>query len=217
MLRDMGMSYIWYMSITVATIFFQLIFFPLLGKFSDRFGNIKLMSMSSSIIAVVPFLWIASALIMNDLWAKIYLLTLPSMIGGFAWAGYNLALNNYVYDAVGSRRRGFSLSYMNLLIGFGGFVGAGVGALLAWADIGLMGNSMLFIFAVSGVGRLIVAFYGSKYLSEVRNVKKFAPQFLIREFDPLQGAIREVHHLEHLVKKVEHYVEVGDKKRFSGK
>ena len=213
MLRDLGFSYIWYMAIVVSPIIFQLVFLPLLGKFSDKFGNVRLMRTSSLIIGSTPFLWIASVFIGNDLGVKFYLLLVPSLVGGFAFAGYNLALNNYVYDAVSNRKRGFGLSYMNLLIGVCGFLGAGFGSLLAWSGAELMGNSMLFIFAVSGIGRLIVAFYGSRFLHEVRNVKKFSSQFWIREFAPVQGVVREVHHLEHIVEKVEHYIESTDSKK----
>lgn len=215
MLRDLNMSYIWYMAITVSAVVFQLVFLPLLGKFSDRFGNIRLMKTCSLIVGLVPFLWIASILIGSDLWVKVYLLVVPSIVGGFAWAGYNLALNNYVYDAVGSRKRGFGLSYMNLLIGIGGFFGAGVGALIAWIDVSFM-NPMLFIFMISGFGRLIVGYYGSRFLHEVRSVKKFSSRFWMREFAPAQGFIREVHKVEHLAEKVEHYIAPGEREKYIG-
>jgi MFS family permease len=214
MIRYLDFSYFWYMAITVSVVIFQLIFLPLLGKYSDRFGNVKLMRTSSLITGLVPVFWIASVLIGNDLMVKIYLLIVPALAGGFAWAGYNLALNNYVYDAVGNRKRGFGLSYMNVLIGVGGFLGAGVGALIAWIDVSFM-NPMLFIFAISGVGRFIVAIYGSRFLHEVRSVKKFSSQFWMHEFAPVQSVVREVHNLEHLVENVEHYIVPGDKKEFS--
>jgi len=186
------------------------VFLPLLGKFSDRFGNVRLMQTCSVLAGMTPFLWIASVLIGSDLWVKIYLLIVPSIVGGFGWAGYNLALNNYVYDAVSNRKRGFGLSYMNLMIGVGGFLGACVGAGIAWMDVSFM-NSMLFIFTVSGIGRIGVAIYGSRLLHEVRNVRKFSSQFWIREFAPAQGVLKEVHNLEHLVEKVEHYVVPEDR------
>ncbi|MFH0808229.1 MAG: MFS transporter [archaeon] len=213
MIRDLGWSYIWYMAITVSAVLFQLIFLPLLGKFSDRFGNIKLIRMCSILVGIVPFIWVASVLMGSDLGVKIYLLFIPSVVGGFGWAGYNLALNNYVYDAVNNRKRGFGLSYMNLIVGVGGFVGAGVGALLAWVNVSFM-NPMLFIFGISGLCRLAVAIYASKFLCEVRSVRKFAPQFLVREFAPMQMVLREVRDFEHLVEKVEHFVLPGEKEKF---
>ncbi|NPE26928.1 MFS transporter [Methanococcoides sp. SA1] len=212
MLRDLNFSYMWYMAIVVAGVIFQVVFFPLLGKFSDRFGNIRLVRTCSILIGLIPFLWMTSAFIADDLWLKLYLLIVPSLVSGFSWAGYNLALNNYIYDSVDGGRRGFGLSYLNLLVGIGGFVGAGIGAGLAWLNIGFM-NSMLFIFGVSGIFRVSVALYGSKFLHEVRNVKEYSSQFWIREFAPAQGVVREVHNLGHLVDKVEHYIEGGDEEK----
>jgi MFS family permease len=214
MIRYLDFSYFWYMAITVSVVIFQLMFLPLLGKFSDRFGNVKLMKVSSLIIGLTTFLWIASVLIGNDLMIKIYLLILPGCAAGFGWAGYNLALNNYVYDAIGNRKRGFGLSYMNVLIGVGGFIGAGIGALIAWVDISFM-NPMLFIFAISGFGRMLIAVYGSKFLHEVRNVGKLSSQFWIHEFTPADEVIKGAHNLEHLVEKVEHYILPEERKEFS--
>ncbi len=205
MLRDLGFSYMWFMGITVSQIMFQLMFLPLLGKFSDRFGNVKLMRVCSWLIVTTPLLWIASSFIDGDLNIKLYLLFMPSIVGGFAWAGYNLAVNNYVYDAVRQRKRGFGVAYMNLIVGVGTFIGACIGSIVAWVGISFM-STILFIFLLSGVWRFLVAIFGVRYLKEVRHVKKFSSHYLIREFRPAQGIVREVHNLEHLVKKVEHYV-----------
>jgi len=204
MLRDLGFSYIWYVAITVSGIIFQLMFLPVLGKFSDRFGNIKLTSVCSWLIFLIPILWLIPAIIKVDLSIKLYLLFVPAIISGFGWAGYNLAVNNYVYDAVGQEKRGFGVSYMNLIVGLGTFVGAGLGSLLAWINVSFM-NPLLFIFVVSAFARFLAVAFGSSLLREVRHVKKFSSQYLINEFEPMRGAIREIHHLEDIVKKVEHY------------
>ncbi|MEA3248184.1 MAG: MFS transporter [Nanoarchaeota archaeon] len=205
MLRDLGFSYMWFMGITVSGIVFQLLFLPLLGKASDRFGNVRIMGICSGLIFIAPFLWIASTWISSDLGVKIYLLFVPAIVSGFAFAGYNLATNNYVYDAVSVQKRGFGVSYMNLLVGIGTFVGASIGSLIALVGVSFM-NSVLFIFLISGVSRFLVAVFGIKYLREVRHVKKFSSHYLIKEFRPMQGIVREVNYLGHLVKKVEHYI-----------
>jgi len=205
MLRNLGFSYIWFMAITVSGIVFQLAFLPLLGKISDKFGNISLMKISSGMMFLAPMLWIASALINSGMGVKIYLLFVPQIISGFAWAGYNLATNNYVFDAVNQRKRGFGVSYMNLLVGVGIFVGASIGSLIASIGVSFM-DTILFIFLVSGIGRLLVAVIGIRYLKEVRHVSKFSSYYLIKEFRPMQGIVREARYLEHVVKKVEHYI-----------
>jgi len=205
LLRNLGFSYIWFMAIIVSSTVFQLLFLPLLGKVSDKFGNIKLIGICSGLMFLVPVLWVVSTLITSDINLKIYLLFVPAMISGFAWAGYNLATNNYIYDAVSTPKRSFGVSYMNLLVGVGAFVGASIGSLIALIGVSFM-NTLLFIFLISAIGRLLVPVIGLKYLREVRNVKKFSSQFLIKEFHPMQGIVREIHYLGHLVKKVEHYV-----------
>lgn len=211
MLRNLGFSYIWFMAITVSGTAFQLMFLPLLGKASDKFGNIKIMAICAGLVFLIPFLWLISALIPAGFGVKIYLLFVPAIVSGFAWAGYNLATNNYVYDAVGQRKQSYGVSYMNLLVGVGTFIGASIGALIAWLGVPFM-NTILFIFLVSGVARLIVAVFGLRYLKEVRNVSKFSSHYLIKEFRPMQGVVREVQHLGHIVEEVQHYVKKSEKK-----
>ena len=172
---------------------------------SDRFGNIKVISICSWLIAITPLMWIFSILIANDFAVKVYLLIAPSIVSGFGWAGYNLAVNNYVYDAVSSPKRGFGVSYMNLMVGLGAFIGASLGSLLAWINVSFM-NSILFIFGISTIVRFIVVIFGLRFLSEVRHVNKFSSEFLIAEFQPVRGIVREIHNVEHMVKKIEHYV-----------
>ena len=205
MLRDLGMSYIWYMGITISTILFRLIFLPTIGKFSDRFGNIKLLKICSIMGASMPLLYLLSSFIPNDLANKQYLHHIPVMICGLGWGGFDLAVNNYVYDAVSSPKRSFGLSYMNLMIGVGSFIGAGAGSLLALLNIASV-NIILLIFGISATLRLLVAIFGVRLLHEVRHVKKFSYEFLIREFQPMQGIVHEIHNLEHMVKKNEHYI-----------
>ncbi len=204
-LRNLGFSYVWFMSILVSGILFQMIFLPVLGKFSDRFGNVKLMKLCSILISLNPLLWFLSSLISSPFMLKAYLLFVPSLIGGFGWAGYNLATNNYVYDSVGPRKRCFGTSYLNLIVGIGTFIGAVIGSLIVFFDFQII-EPLLMIFLLSWIFRTLVVVFGLKYLREVRHVNKFSSQFFIREFEPMRGAVREVHHLNNIVKKVEHYI-----------
>jgi len=205
MLRNLQFSYMWFMGITISGTVFQLMFLPLLGKASDRFGNIKILKICSALFFVVPILWYFSSMINGDLAVKLYLFFVPAIVSGFAWAGYNLAVNNYIYDSVKQEKRSFGVSYMNLVVGIGTFIGAGIGSLLALMNLSFM-NIILFIFLVSAVARFVVAAVGMRFLKEVRHVKKFSSQYLLKEFVPMQGVVREIQNLEHMVKKVEHYI-----------
>jgi MFS family permease len=195
MLKDLAFPYIWFMLITVSGVISQLIFYPLIGKFSDRFGNVLLLRVSTSIMFIIPALWIIAPYMGLSMFGmKIYLLTIPQIIGGFAWAGYYLATNNYIYDSVKKEKRSYGLAYFNLLNGLGMFIGAGIGGLIALADIFFM-NKLLFIFMISGIARFFVAIIGSRFLREVRHVKEFSSQFIIKEFQPVKGLVKEVHNL----------------------
>ena len=204
MLRNLGMSYLWYMLIIVAGAGFRLIFLPMLGKFSDRFGNIKLMRMTSWLIATIPFIWIISTLMPTNLSTKIFLLFVPQVVSGFAWAGYDLAVNNYVFDSVSSQKRSFGMSYVTLMIGIATFLGAGLGAGLVLLNVKFM-ETILFVFLISGILRIFVAIFGVKLLHEVRHVKKFSYEFFVKELQPRFFQHRGLHHHEKLVEKNEHY------------
>ena len=198
MLKDLGLPYLWFMGITVSGTLFQFIFLPVLGKTSDKFGNISLLRVSCIGIGITPLLWLISA-------NPFYLITIPSIVSGFGWAGFWLATNNYIYDSVSQEKRGYGMTYFNLMGGIGLFIGAGLGSLIALFNIGFM-NTLLFIFMISGVSRLAVVLFGSRYLKEVRRVPEFYPQFMIQEFQPARGIVREVHKLNHIGEKIEHYI-----------
>ena len=205
MLRNLGFSYIWFMAITIASPLFQIIFYPLLGRFSDKFGNIKTIKTCVGIWFMVPLFWVASVLITNPLALKLYLLIIPGLVSGFASAGYILSSNNYVYDAVSPKKRGFAIAYVNLMIGLGTFVGAGIASIIAWVGVPFM-NTILFIFLLSAVARLLAFVVGTRYLSEVRKVKKCPPGEILTEINPIVGLDHGFHHLEHAVKRIEHYI-----------
>ncbi|MFA5061516.1 MAG: MFS transporter [Candidatus Pacearchaeota archaeon] len=198
LLRNLGLSYSWFMAITVSAVFFQLIFLPLLGKVSDRFGNIALTRISVGLLFSVPALWAFSALIKNPVAVRWYLLFVPSIVSGFAWAGYNLATNNYVYDSVRSNKRGFGSNYMTLIVGVCMFLGSIMGSFLSKLPIIFM-DPILLIFSVSAVARLFVLVFGIRFLTEVRPVQKFSARFLIKEFKPLHEIAREISYMEQIM------------------
>ncbi len=203
----LGLSYSLFMIITVAGTLSHLLFLPIIGKVSDRFGNVRLLRISCFLISLVPFFWLITIFLkLNLTMLIIYLIFVPQLIGGIGWAGYLLATNNYIYDSVRQEKRGIGLAYFNLLGGIGLFIGAGIGALFALTDFNLFGNNLLFIFLISGVARLTMCLFAGKYLREVRHVKKFSSQFVINEFHPSRGIIREIHKFNHFGSKVIHSI-----------
>jgi MFS family permease len=60
------------------------------GRFSDRLGNRIVMIITSSLIPLLPVLWILSA-------DYAYLFGVQ-IVSGIAWSGFSLSTANYLYD-----------------------------------------------------------------------------------------------------------------------
>ncbi len=204
MLKNLNFSYTWYVLVVISSIIFQIIFLTLMGKISDRFGNIILTKISTTCIALTPLAWAISYFIPGDLIVKLYLIFFAQLINGIGWAGFSLATNNFVYDSMNQARQGYALAYMNLLLGTGAFIGAIIGTALIKLNIFSI-NIIIIVFLISFIARALVVLIGSPYLTEVKKVKKFTPYFLVHEFHPLKETITEVHHLNHLGAKIIHY------------
>ncbi|MBT3642898.1 MFS transporter [archaeon] len=205
MLRDLGFSYVWFVAIVVSTMLFDILFLPIQGKISDKFGNIRLMRICAHLFFLVPLLWYFSSFIQNDLLTKLYLIFVPSMIAGFVSSGYMLATDNYLLDAVKPRKRSYATTYVNLIVGFSAFTGALIGSFIAWVEPEFM-SPILLIFLISTLLRFFVGFLGISHLSEVRSVSKFKNGFLIKEFKPAKEINRELHNFDNFVKKMQPYV-----------
>ncbi len=172
-LRYLGFSYLWFMLINASSTVFAFFILPFWGKFSDKYGNLKTLRISSFLIPFVPILWIFSA-------SKIYLLLVPGLLGGIAWSAFQLASRNFIYDAVSKQRRALCITYYDIFIGIGIFVGAALGGLIAtFAKISFM-NIYLFIFLISGLLRFVFLLYILPTIKEVRKTK--SPDILFKGF-----------------------------------
>ncbi|MBR9705894.1 MFS transporter [Candidatus Pacearchaeota archaeon] len=166
MLRNLGFNYVTFMMITIAPTVYTILVIRSMGKFSDRFGNYRVLCISSVLISFYPILWLLSH---NPL----YLILVPQLIGGIGWAGFNLAINNFTFDSVKPQKRSFALSYNNLMDGIGIFFGAIIGAILVkFLKIGFM-DTLLFIFLISSLLRIIVSLTMIPLIREIRKTESF--------------------------------------------
>ncbi len=166
LLKDLNLSYTLYMIITFSGTIFSLIVMELWGKFADEYGNYKTMALTSIALPIIPILWMLNK-------SPIYLIIVPSLVSGIAWAGFNLAAGNFVYDNVSVPRRGLVISYYNLLSGIGVFLGAGLGAILVKVITIQIINPLIIIFFISAILRLIVILVWIPKLKEVRATNHF--------------------------------------------
>ena len=166
MLKNLGFSYITFTIVTISQTVFSMLVLPLWGKFSDKYGNYKTMKITSVIIFLIPLPWIFIK-------SPILLILIPMLISGIGWAGFDLAVNNFIYDSVTPQRRGLCVAYFNVVVGFGVFLGAGLGGLLAaYLPLNSL-NIILGIFLISSILRFLTVIIFLPKVKEVRQVKNF--------------------------------------------
>lgn len=197
MLKNLGLSYLWFTLITISGSLFNLASLSLWGNLSDKYGNKFIMTLAGSLIPILPILWLISP-------NPFYLMIIPGFMGGIAWAGFNLGAGNFIYSAVTPERRAIVIAYHNIIISAGMLIGGLIGSLVVQSNIQFM-PIILFIFLLSGILRAIVIAGFLPIFQEPHKVKvpRDIPKAIIREIKPQfnSGLFIEPSWLRHLMKK----------------
>lgn len=168
MLEDLGFNYITFMIVNISSSIFYLLFLPLAGRFSDKFGNLKLLYIGGAMFFLTPVLWL---FIKSPIW----LILIPQVVSGLASAAFLIAANDFTYDSVSPRHRGLCAAYTSVLVGAGVFFGSLVGGILAkYVHVSFM-SPILFVFLVSAVFRFSVSLFFLPQIKEIRRVKGLPP------------------------------------------
>ncbi len=174
LLRNLNFAYSTYMIIILAGTFYSLLVLELLGKFSDQYGSYNMLAITTIFLPIVPILWILSP-------SPYYLLFVPVLVSGISWAGFHLAVRNFIYENVGQQKRGMAVSYFNLLNGIGIFLGAGVGAILIkFLDVSFI-EPILLIFIIGGIARMFAVFFWIPKIKDIKYPKKFNAKKAFKE------------------------------------
>jgi MFS family permease len=167
MLRDLGFSYVAFMAVTISASIFYLLAVPLAGKFSDKYGNLKLLRIAGIIFIFTPIPW----LFLKTPWS---LILVPQLLSGIANAAFVISVNNFTYDAVSQQKRGLCVAYSSLLVGFGMFFGSLFGGFISSIKFGFLAP-ILMVFLISSVFRLLVALFFLPQIQEVRKAERLPP------------------------------------------
>lgn len=157
MLEELNLSYLDYTIIVSAATVSTFISMVYWGRNIDKFGARNVLMASSIVLCIVPLQWLFSANV-------VYLVAIQ-LLAGFAWAGFNLAAFNFVFDTVKPGKRARCVAYQNVLNGSALFIGANLGGFLItkFSLPEFFGSEFKSIFLLSGVLRLlIVAFFLTK-------------------------------------------------------
>ena len=171
MLRDLKFDYLTYVVVIATAALATLMFLTFWGKRADRAGNIKVLKITSILVPLVPLLWIGSH--------QLYYLIPVQILSGFAWAGFNLASTNFVYDASLPEKRTQSIAVFNAMNGGAICPGALLGGYIASHLPSLLGYQLLTLFLISGLLRGLVAVTLLRRVCEVRQVQKMSTAELL--------------------------------------
>jgi len=173
-LEELGLNYLSFTIVSLAAIVTTIIFLPIWGKFSDKYGNVWVLRFTSMIIPLIPILWIVTYFFRSNLLlTTVYLISIE-FISGLIWGGFNLSASNFIFDAVSRERMAICVAYFNFINALLTFLGAMFGTLLSKLHLSLgFIDGFLFIFLFSGLMRLIVVIIMNHKIHEVREVRDF--------------------------------------------
>jgi MFS family permease len=169
MLQDLQFDYITYTGITLSVTVTSLACTKNWGEHADRAGNRSVLVLTSIFLPVIPFLWLLSH--------NVIYLVLVQIFAGFFWAGFNLSVSNFIFDAVSPEKRTRCIAYFNVVNGTALFSGALIGGfLMKWLPA-LLGYKILALALISGLLRIGSALLAGR-VREVRSVREVSARDL---------------------------------------
>jgi len=182
MLKQLNFSYIQYTFVTIGAVITTVLFMPIWGRFADKYGNIKILRLTSFMIPTLPLLWAVSFYFVDNIYIIIPYLFVLELFAGYAWSGFNLSASLFVYDAVTREKMAYCTTYFNIINSFGALLGAVLGGIIASFNFEFFGlSTILFVFVLSSILRLIVVLVMGRKINEVREISKFSLRHYLKE------------------------------------
>lgn len=173
MLRDMHWTKDQFAICTAVMLLTQFLFIRWWGHISDRHGNLVVIRTCCLIIPVAPLLWAFSTDFHAILGAQV--------VSGIAWAGFNLSVSNFLYDAIPANERHRLFSYYAVINGICILLGGSVAG--AWLAANMPSSyhfgglhlaflsSLPVVFIVSSLIRILVGVILFPLFKEVRRTE----------------------------------------------
>jgi len=120
-LRTLHYPYWWqYTACVTSLVVIQIPALLFWGRMADRYGNKRVLTVTSIAIALLPALWLLST--------HVFLACFLQMWSGFFWSGFNQSVQNFMLDAVTPPKRARCNAYLSLIANFGLLLGGVSGA-----------------------------------------------------------------------------------------
>ncbi len=167
--RDLRFGYWEVMGLVTAALVIQVPALVLWGRASDRYGNKKVLAVTSLGIAALPAMWL--------FWRHIAFAVFMQFWSGFWWSGFSQSVSNFLLDAVSPPKRARCTAYLNLVANAGILLGGLAGSLaigLVPARIGPVEFPFAFhtLLVLSTALRASVIFIFLPLVREVRDVPR---------------------------------------------
>jgi MFS family permease len=148
MFKDLHFSYLYYAIIVSSEYVSRTVSLTFWGKQVDRVGSVKILGIISMFIPIIPILWLFSS--------NIFYLVVVQIISGAVWSAFDLCSQTIIYRGAVSDLRLRYIVYNKSLTTFSIALGALIGAFLINHIFPIFGNTILGLFLVSGIVRLII-------------------------------------------------------------
>jgi len=186
MLRELHFSHIQFMMVISAPVLASYIFLPLWGKINDKLGSKNTMYFSGLALPAGSLFWL--------FFSSPTTLFIVEFVKGALFAGFNIAVSNFIFDSTTKQKRICCLSYYNFIVGIALFLGALVGIEIANSNFKILGSSILLAFVVSAIIRIITILILPLKIDETRLVEVNFNRSFFRRFvtiEPGHGLVYE--------------------------
>ena len=191
LLEERGMSYLIYTIVIMSGAGWNLLFLPIIGRISDKYGNSLLLKIAGVLFAISPPLWI----FLSSPWAIIFI---PQLLNGLANAALAIGFTNYTYSVSTPEKRGSAVAHINALSGVGVLLGSLMGGIILqyWRA---EASIFLVVFLLAAICRGLVAIM---FLSKIKSENKTeVPSLKFDIVHPVRTLNHDLHSIKHLVAK----------------
>jgi len=164
MLRNLGFNYWQFTVLTASELIASFVAVGRWGYLIDKRGTKFVLYICGMLTPLIPLLWLFSN--------NFYYLIFVEAFSGISWAGFNLSSSNFIFDAVKPENRVRCISYYKCFEGLAIVIGSAFGGfLISYIPKWIFLSSIIFVFLISGILRLIVSLILLPTLKEARLIE----------------------------------------------
>jgi MFS family permease len=162
MLRELKISYINYQIVNAMMAVVSIFVVAWWGRRADKAGNLKILHITALMIPFISMLWLVNSSVIWFCTIQVY--------AGFAWAGFNLCVGLFLWDAAPQENRTRFVAFFGALNALAITLGALIGGNLGPHLFKISGSYFLSLFLIAGIVKLLVVLGLFRRISEVREV-----------------------------------------------